>query len=84
MYAVQQPLSASTLHDVMGVPAWKSQPSWYLVAANDEVIPPDAERQFAARMGATTIEVPSNHVAMVSHPQDVLALIQTASQAVQA
>ena len=68
----------------MGVPVWKSRPSWFLVAAGDQAIPPDAERQFAARMGATTVEVPSNHVAMVSHPQDVLALIQTAAQAVQA
>ena len=84
MFAVQQPLAASTLGDVMGVPAWKSRPSWFLVAAGDQAIPPDAERQFAARMGATTIEVPSSHVAMVSHPQDVLALIQTAAQAVQA
>ena len=66
----------------MGVPAWKSLPSWYLVATQDEAIPPDAERMFASRMGATTIEVPSSHVAMVSHPQDVLALIQTAAQAV--
>jgi hypothetical protein len=59
MYAVQQPLATSTLQDVMGVPAWKSLPSWFLVAANDEAIPPDAERQFAQRMGATTVEVPS-------------------------
>jgi len=51
MYAVQQPLAASTLQDVMGVPAWKSHPSWFLVAANDEAIPPDAERLFAKRMG---------------------------------
>ena len=84
MYAVQQALSASTLQDVMGVPAWKSHPSWFLVAANDEAIPPDAERQFAKRMGATTIEVPSSHVAMVSHPDDVVHLIETAANAVQA
>ena len=82
MWAVQQPLSASALQEVMGVPAWKSLPSWFLVAAGDQAIPPEAERQFAARMGATTVEVASNHVAMVSHPEDVLALIQTAAQAV--
>jgi hypothetical protein len=45
VYAVQQPLHTSTLGDVMGVPAWRSLPSWYLVAAGDEAIPPDAERQ---------------------------------------
>jgi len=84
MYAVQQPLAASTLDDVMGVPAWKSHPSWYLVAENDDAIPPDAERQFAKRMGATTIEIPSSHVAIVSHPSDVAQLIEIAAQAVQA
>ena len=82
MYAVQQPLATSTLGDVMGVPAWKSYPSWYLVAANVEAIPPDAERQFAARMGATTVEVAAGHVAMVSHPDDVAQLIVTAAEAV--
>ena len=84
MYAVQQPLAASTLDDVMGVPAWKSHPSWFLVAENDDAIPPDAERQFAKRMGATTVEIPSSHVAIVSHPSDVAELIETAAQAVQA
>jgi pimeloyl-ACP methyl ester carboxylesterase len=81
MYAVQQALSTSTFQDVMGVPAWKSLPSWFLVAANDEAIPPDAERLFAKRMDATTVEVPSGHVAMVSHPDEVAQLIQTAAQA---
>jgi pimeloyl-ACP methyl ester carboxylesterase len=70
MYAVQQPLHTSTLEDVMGTPAWKSLPSWYLVATGDEAIPPDAERQFAQRMGATTVDVASGHVAMVSHPDE--------------
>jgi len=78
MYAVQQPLAASTLGDVMATPAWKALPSWYLVATNDEAIPPDAERLFAQRMGATTVEVESSHVAMTSHPDEVAALIQTA------
>jgi pimeloyl-ACP methyl ester carboxylesterase len=82
MYAVQQPLAASAFGDVMGVPAWKSQPAWYLVATNDQAIPPDAERQFAARMGATTVEVPSSHVAMVSHPDDVVQLIESAAKEV--
>ena len=67
----------------MGVPAWKSLPAWFLVANGDEAIPPDAERQFAARMGATTIEVPSSHVAMVSHPDEVAQLIETAAKSVQ-
>jgi pimeloyl-ACP methyl ester carboxylesterase len=81
MFAVQQPLHTSALADVMGVPAWRSLPSWYLVAADDEAIPPDAQRQFAQRMGATTVEIASGHVAMVSHPEETASLIQTAAQA---
>src|SRR5580698_109190 len=83
MHAVQQPLSTSTFEDVMGVPVWKSHPSWFLVAENDEAIPPDAERQFAKRMGATTIEIATSHVAMVSHPDEVAQLIETATKTVQ-
>jgi pimeloyl-ACP methyl ester carboxylesterase len=82
MFAVQQPLHWSSVEEVMGVPAWKSLPSWFLVADGDQVIPPDAQRQFAARMGATTVEVSTNHVAMVSHPDEVLELIRTATAAV--
>ena len=82
MYAVQQPLHMSAFTDVMGVPAWKSLPSWFLVADGDQTIPPDAERQFAARMGADTVEISSNHVAMVSHPDDALERIVTAADAV--
>jgi pimeloyl-ACP methyl ester carboxylesterase len=78
MFAVQQPVAASVFEDVMGIPAWKSLPSWYLVATNDEAIPPDAERMFAERMGATKVEVPASHVAMVSHPKEVVQLIQMA------
>jgi pimeloyl-ACP methyl ester carboxylesterase len=81
LHAVQQPLAANTFNDVVGVPAWRSLPTWYLVAQNDQAIPPDAERMFAQRMGATTVEAPSNHLAMVSHPDDVMALIATATSA---
>ena len=81
MFAVQQPLAASALADVMGVPAWKSLRTWFLVAQGDQAIPPDAERLFAKRMGATTIEVASNHVAMVSHPDEAVALIKQAAEA---
>jgi pimeloyl-ACP methyl ester carboxylesterase len=83
LYAVQQPLAASAFNDVMGVPAWKSLPSWYLVASDDEALPPDAERLFAKRMGATVLEVPSSHLAMVSHPKDVVQLIESALDACQ-
>ena len=84
MFAVQQPLHWSALGEVIGVPAWKSLPSWFLIADGDQAIPPDAQRQFAPRMGATTVEASTNHVAMVSHPDEVLQLITTASEAVAA
>ena len=73
MFAVQQPLAASTFNDVMGTPAWKQLPTWYLVATEDDANSPDAERLFAKRMGATTVEVASSHVAMVSHPSELPA-----------
>jgi pimeloyl-ACP methyl ester carboxylesterase len=82
LYAVQQPLAAAAFDDVMGVPAWKSLPSWYLVATDDQALPPDAERQFATRMGAMVVEVPSGHLAMVSHPGDVAKLTGAALEAV--
>jgi pimeloyl-ACP methyl ester carboxylesterase len=82
LHAAQQALAAAAFNDVMGVPAWKALPSWYLVASNDEAIPPDAERQFAARMNAVTVEIPSSHVVMVSHPSDVASLIKTAADKV--
>jgi pimeloyl-ACP methyl ester carboxylesterase len=84
MYSVQQALAGSAFGDVMGVPAWKALPSWYLVATEDQAIPPDAERLFASRMGATMVEVPSSHVAMVSHPDEVTQLIEAAAAAVPA
>jgi pimeloyl-ACP methyl ester carboxylesterase len=81
MFAVHQPVAAAAFGDVMGTPAWKSLPSWYLVATNDEAIPPDVERLFAARMGATVVEVASSHVAMVSHASDVVKLTRAAVDA---
>jgi pimeloyl-ACP methyl ester carboxylesterase len=81
LYAAQQPLSARALADVMAVQAWKSLPSWYMVTQDDQALPTDAQRVFANRMGATTTEVHSGHLAMVSHPADVAKLIETAAEA---
>jgi pimeloyl-ACP methyl ester carboxylesterase len=65
----------------MTVQAWKSLPSWYMVTQDDQALPPDGQRMFANRMGATTVEVPSGHLAMVSHPADVAKLTETAAEA---
>jgi pimeloyl-ACP methyl ester carboxylesterase len=78
MFAVQQPLTMSAFDDVMGTPAWKNLPTWFAVAERDEVIPPDAERLFAQRMGATVKEVASSHVVLVSHPEEIADLIEAA------
>jgi len=84
MFAVQQPLASNVFNDALGVPAWRSLPSWYLIATEDQAIPPPAQQMFAQRMGATTIEVPSSHLAMVSHPKDVIRLTEMADDALAA
>ena len=69
-------------HNADGV-AWRSKPSWYIVAKNDRTVHPDLERFVAERMGATTYDLDSSHVPMLSHPDLVLDVIRTAANAVQ-
>jgi pimeloyl-ACP methyl ester carboxylesterase len=63
--------------------AWKTKPSWYIVGKNDRTVHPDLERFVAKRMGATTVELASSHVPMLSQPQAVLDVIHKAAAAVQ-
>ncbi|PYX62454.1 MAG: alpha/beta hydrolase, partial [Acidobacteria bacterium] len=67
-----------------GGTAWKSKPSWYIVGKKDRTVHPDLERAMAKRMGATTYELDSSHVPMLSQPERVLAVIRDAATAVQA
>jgi pimeloyl-ACP methyl ester carboxylesterase len=67
----------------VGGTAWKSKPSWYIVAKNDRTVHPDMERFVAKRMGAKVTEVASSHVPMLSHPDLVIDVIRTAATAVQ-
>ncbi len=60
--------------------AWKKLPSWYVVSLNDRMIPPEAEQFLAQRMNAKTISLPSSHVAMVSHPEEVSEFILSAAK----
>ena len=60
--------------------AWRSKPSWYIVAAQDRTVNPALERFFAKRMEATTVELQSSHVAMLSQPQAVLDVIRNAAK----
>ena len=68
----------------VGGTAWKSKPSWYIVGKKDQTVHPDLERFFAKRMGAATIEVDSDHVPMLSHPDIVLKVIRDAANSAQA
>jgi pimeloyl-ACP methyl ester carboxylesterase len=63
--------------------AWKSKPSWYIVAAKDRTVHPELERFAAKRMGAATTELDSSHVPMLSNPKLVLDVIRKAAHAVQ-
>jgi pimeloyl-ACP methyl ester carboxylesterase len=64
--------------------AWKTKPTWYIVAKNDRTVPPELERFCAKRMGAHTTEVESSHVPMLSKPSVVIDVIRSAASAVQA
>ena len=80
MAATQRPGAIASLLTPSGEPAWKDIPSWYMVASEDRIIPPEAERAMAARAESTVVEVKSSHVPMISHPGKVLALIKAAAK----
>ncbi|HZY49938.1 MAG TPA: alpha/beta hydrolase [Devosia sp.] len=82
MQASQVPLAAAAGNAPLTVAAWKTKPSWYVVAKDDLIIPPDAERGMAKRAGSTTVEMPGGHVAFVVDPQPVVDLIEKAANGV--
>jgi pimeloyl-ACP methyl ester carboxylesterase len=65
-------------------PAWKTKPSWYLVATDDRMIPPAAQRLMSKRAGSTVVEVAGSHAIYVSQPKAVAALIEQAAKGVKA
>ena len=79
MAASQVPWGVNALAGEVTDPAWKSKPSWYLVAADDKMIPPPAQRQMAQRAGSVVSEVPGSHAIYVSRPQAVASLIEQAA-----
>lgn len=82
MAAAQRPVALAALAAPSGVPAWRTVPSWYLVAGSDQAIPAAAERFMAQRAGAHTVEVKgASHVVMVSHPARTADLIVRAADA---
>ena len=80
MFATQQPISDTLFAGKVSVAAWRSKPAFYAVSSKDQTTTPDLERFLAKRMNATTIELPSSHVSMLSHPKEVTALIVQASK----
>ena len=81
VYATQIPANKSLFGATSGEPAWKQKPSWFIVSKNDQAIHPDLERFMAARIKAKTTEIESSHVVMLSHPKEVLKIIEEAAQA---
>ena len=79
MADAQVPWGVEALGGAISVPAWKGKPSWYLVATDDRMIPPDAQRAMSKRAGSTVVEVKGSHSVYVSQPGAVAALIATAS-----
>jgi len=77
----QVPWGVAALAGAVTAPAWKVKPSWYLVAQNDHMIPPPAQRAMAGRAKATVVEVPGSHAVYVSRPEAVAKLIETAAMA---
>jgi pimeloyl-ACP methyl ester carboxylesterase len=81
MAASQVPWGVEALAGKVTVPAWKSKPSWYLVATDDHMIPPPAQQQMAKRAGATVVEAAASHAVYVSKPEAVARLIEQAAEA---
>lgn len=80
--ATQKPVSGSVFTASTPQAAWRTIPSWYMVATEDHAINPDLERFYAKRMNARTTEVKSSHVMYISHPSDVAKVIEEAAQAI--
>jgi pimeloyl-ACP methyl ester carboxylesterase len=79
LYAVQGPGTIALATAKTSTAAWRTKPSWYQVSTNDRTINPDLERFLAKRMNATTIELASSHVSLLSHPREIAGLILSAA-----
>src|SRR5437899_6935053 len=75
----QVPISTDSFTHKVTNPAWKTKPTWYMVATADRSINPDPERMMANRAKAKTVEVSASHVAYMSHPKETAKLIEEAS-----
>ena len=80
MADAQVPWGVEALSGTITQPAWRTKPSWYLVATDDRMIPPPAQRVMSKRAGATVVEVAGSHAIYVSQPAAVAELIATAAK----
>jgi pimeloyl-ACP methyl ester carboxylesterase len=78
----QVPWGLDALNGAISEPAWKTKPSWYLVATDDKMIPPPAQQFMSKRAGSTVVEVKGSHAVYVSKPEEVAALIRKAAAGV--
>src|SRR5712672_2181311 len=78
----QVPWGVEALSGKISEPAWKAKPSWYLIATDDKMIPPDAQRSMSKRAGSTVVEVKGSHAIYVSQPEAVASLIDQAAKTV--
>jgi len=81
LYAAQGRIADGLFASRTTVAAWRDKPSWYAVSTDDHTTSPDLERFLARRMHAVTIEVPSGHLSLVTHPQEIVGLILEAARA---
>jgi pimeloyl-ACP methyl ester carboxylesterase len=77
----QVPWGVEAVGGAISEPAWRTKPSWYLLVAEDKMIPPDAQRAMSKRAGSKVVEVKGSHAIYVSHPEAVVALIEEAATA---
>ena len=78
----QVPWGVEALSGEIREPAWKTKPSWYLIATDDKMIPPDAQRAMSKRAGSVVVEVKGSHAIYVSQPKAVAALVEQAAKSV--
>src|ERR1700740_532305 len=78
----QVPWGVEAFSGKISEPAWKAKPSWYLIATDDKMIPPDAQRSMSKRAGSTVVEVKGSHAIYVAQPEAVATLIEKAAKSV--
>jgi hypothetical protein len=76
----QVPWGVEALNGTISDPAWRSKPSWYLIATNDRMIPPPAQRAMSGRAGSTVAEQAGSHSIYISQPHATVELIKQAAQ----